>query len=255
MDDKKKKRKINTVIVLVFVLALALLAKPAVRFFSALISDERAAGTSEFAAIIICGIIVIVFLTALSGILAVLRCPVGGTSLLIACAAVVCGAALWLGVKSMPEPAAPVHATPRPTVTPPVVEISTAPKANTNPENGTVFYRRYGNERANLHIENYSLSDMYYKMVDKHGLLVLVFYVRAREGCTVTVPTGTYQLLCVTGKKWENEETFFGENSYYRKLPEKYVFYDDQTVNITLSSGLPEMNNIKAKEFLILTSD
>lgn len=252
MDDKKKRRKINTAIVLVFVLALALLAKPAVRFFSALITDERAASTSEFAAIIICGIIVIVFLTALSGILAVLHCPVGGTSLLIACAAVVCGAALWLGVKNMPEPADPVQNTPRPTVTPPAVEIQTAPKANSNPENGTVFYRRYGNERAKLHIDNCSLSDMYYKMVDKHGLLVLVFYVRAREECDITVPTGTYQLLCVTGRTWENEETFFGENTYYRRLPEKYTFYDNQTIDITLTSGLPEMNNIKAKEFLNL---
>ena len=86
-------------------------------------------------------------------------------------------------------------------------------------------------------------------MVDRHGLLVLIFYIRAGDSCIMPVPTGTYDFRCVTGGEWVDEFTYFGENSHFRKLPSTYVFYASQPEQIVLTSGLPEMRNIKKKDF------
>ena len=149
----------------------------------------------------------------------------------------------------MPAPAEKTPGTPRPTVTPPQVEIVTVERENGNPETGSVFYRRYGNERGSLIVENSSRSDICFRMLDRHGLLVLIFYVRAGDSCTVHVPTGTYEFRCVTGGEWVDEENYFGDKTHYRRLLETYIFYDGQTEVMKLTEGLPEMKTIKKKDF------
>lgn len=248
---KNKKRKANLILFVVLAGALAAAARPSVRFLEDLIAEGGATtDTSRLAAVVLYGMLAIVALTALSGMLAVARGPVAGTSVLIILAVALCGVAIYTAVNNMPEDAPPEASdTPRPTVTPPEVSIRPTVRVNHNPETGTVFYRRYGNERATAIIKNDSQADICFRMFDKHGLLVLIFYVRAGEITYMPVPTGTYEFRCVTGRTWESEETYFGEKTRYRKLPDQYVFYDGDSIIIPLSSGLPEMKDIREKDF------
>ena len=189
------------------------------------------------------------FLSAIAGLLSLVHWPVIGTAILIFLITAACGAALYNSVQSMPPPAEKTPGTPRPTVTPPQVEIVTVERENGNPETGSVFYRRYGNERGSLIVENGSRSDICFRMLDRHGLLVLIFYVRAGDSCTVRVPTGTYEFRCVTGGDWIDEENYFGEKTHYRRVLETYIFYDGQSEIMKLTEGLPEMKTIKKKDF------
>ncbi len=253
MDDKEKekakKRKRNLVVLFVLAGAIAAAARPAIRFFETLIADGEPTATTFTAAAILFGLIAIVLLSGISGILTLMHWPIIGTAILIFLITVACGMTLYNSVQNMPLPAEKTPGTPRPTVTPPQIEIVTVERVNDNPETGTVFYRRYGNERGNLMIDNGSRSDICFRMVDRHGLLVLIFYVRAGDSCTIAVPTGTYEFRCVTGGEWVDEETYFGDKSHYRRLLETYVFYDGQTEILTLTEGLPEMKTIKEKDF------
>ena len=251
MDDKEKEKKRNRSWVVFFLLvgALAAAARPAIRFFEALIADGEPTATTFTAAAILCGLIAIVLLSTIAGLLSLVHWPVIGTAILIFLITAACGATLYNHVQNMPPPTEKTPGTPRPTVTPPQVEIVTVERENGNPETGTVFYRRYGNEKGRLMIENGSRSDVCFRMVDRHGLLVLIFYVRAGDSCTVAVPTGTYEFRCVTGGEWIDEETYFGEKTHYRKVLETYVFYDGQPEILKLTEGLPEMKTIKKKDF------
>ena len=246
---KNKKRLTNWILFIVLSGVFCLGARPGVRFLEGLVAEGEKSDTTHLAAVILYGMLAIVILTAVSGFLAVARGPVAGTSVLILFAAAICGTALYLAVRDTPKPVEDAPGTPRPTVTPPEVVVSFTPKINRNPENGEVFYRRYGNESGLAIIENNSSSDIYFRMFDRHGILVLIFYVREGETCRMPVPTGTYEFRCVTGRSWEGEETYFGDKSRYRSLPGQYVFYNDSPITITLSSGLPEMKDIKAKDF------
>ena len=251
MDDKEKEKKRNRSWVVFFLLvgALAAAARPAIRFFEALIADGEPTATTFTAAAILCGLIAIVLPSTIAGLLSLVHWPVIGTAILIFLITAACGATLYNHVQNMPPPTEKTPGTPRPTVTPPQVEIVTVERENGNPETGTVFYRRYGNEKGRLMIENGSRSDVCFRMVDRHGLLVLIFYVRAGDSCTVAVPTGTYEFRCVTGGEWIDEETYFGEKTHYRKVLETYVFYDGQPEILKLTEGLPEMKTIKKKDF------
>ncbi len=246
---KDRKRKANFILFFVLTAGLAAGAKPAVTALEKLIGNGETGSTAMTAAILLYGMAAIVVLSAVSGFLAVARGPVAGTSVLLFLVAAVCGAGLWFGVKNMPQQEEETAGTPRPTITPPEVEIDTTIKSNGNPETGTVFYSRYGDGPSTVIVENNSQSDICFRMIDRHGLLVMIFYVRAGETGTITVPMGTYEFRCVTGRIWENEQTYFGERTYYRKLPEQYVIYHNSTVKITLSAGLPEMQTIKKKDF------
>ena len=251
MDDKEKVKKRNRswIVFLFLAGALAAAARPAIHFFEALIADGEPTETTFMAAAILCGLLSIVLLSAIAGILSLVHWPVIGTAILIFLITAACGTALYNSVQNMPPPVEKTPGTPRPTVTPPQVEIVTVERENGNPETGTVFYRRYGNEKGRLMIENGSRSDICFRMVDRHGLLVLIFYVRAGDSCTVSVPTGTYEFRCVTGGEWVDEETYFGEKTHYRKVLETYVFYDGQPEILKLTEGLPEMKTIKKKDF------
>ena len=246
---KNKKRLANWILFFVLSGAFCAGARPAVRFLEELIAEGEKSGTTHLAAVILYGMAAIVLLTSVLGFLAVARGPVAGTSVLILFAAAICGTALYLAVRDAPGPTEEAPGTPRPTVTPPEVVISFTPKINRNPENGEVFYRRYGNESGLAIFENNSTSDIYFRMFDRHGILVLIFYVRAGEICRMPVPTGTYEFRCVTGRAWEGEETYFGDKSRFRTLPGQYVFYNDSPITIELTPGLPEMEDIKIKEF------
>lgn len=248
-NEKTKKRKRNRIVFLLLAGALAAAAGPGIRFFERMIAAGSPTESTHMAAILLCGIAAIVFLTLFAGLLSLVKWPVSGTSFLIVLVAAACGAALYHGVQNVPAPAEETPGTPRPTITPPPVEIVTVERQNGNPETGTVFYRRYGNEQGTLRIENGSRSDICFRMVDRHGLLVLIFYIRAGDSCIMPVPTGTYEFRCVTGGEWVDEFSYFGENSHFRKLPSTYVFYASQPEQIVLTSGLPEMRNIKKKDF------
>ena len=247
--EKEKKRNRNWVVFLLLAGALAAAARPSIRFFEALIADGEPTAVTFTAAAILCGLIAIVLLSAIAGLLSLVHWPVIGTAVLIFLITAACGAALYNSVQSMPAPAEKTPGTPRPTVTPPQVEIVTVERENGNPETGSVFYRRYGNERGSLIVENGSRSDICFRMLDRHGLLVLIFYVRAGDSCTVHVPTGTYEFRCVTGGEWVDEENYFGDKTHYRRLLETYIFYDGQTEVMKLTEGLPEMKTIKKKDF------
>ena len=86
-------------------------------------------------------------------------------------------------------------------------------------------------------------------MVDRHGVMVLIFYVRAGDSCRLPAPTGTYFFLCATGRLWEGEETYFGEKTRFRKLPALFPLERDSVAEIVLSPGLPELVNITQKEY------
>ena len=254
-NEKKKKRKRNRVVFFLLAGALAAAARPGMRFFEMLLAEGEATAAVSAKAAILCGLAAIVVLTVIAGILALVRWPVTGTAVLILLLTVFCGAAVYQSVQKMPPLPESTPGTPRPTVTPPQVQIVTVERENGNPETGTVFYRRYGNERGSVFVKNGSRSDICFRMYDRHGLLVLIFYVRAGDACTVSVPTGTYEFRCVTGGEWIDEEAYFGEHSHFRKLPESYVFYDGQQETIVLTEGLSEMKNIKKKDFEGLSGD
>ena len=252
-NEKKKKRYRNRVIFLLLAGALAAAAGPGMRFFEARLAEGEFTAAVSAQAAILCALAGIVVLTVIAGVLSLVRWPVTGTALLILLLTVFCGVAVYQSVQQVQPLPETTPGTPRPTVTPPQVEIITVEKENGNPESGTVFYRRYGNERGSVIVNNGSRSDICFRMYDRHGLLVLIFYVRAGDTCTVAVPTGTYEFRCVTGGEWIDEEVYFGANSHFRKLPESFVFYDGQPETIVLTSGLPEMKNIRQKEFEDLT--
>ncbi len=246
---KNKRRAANLILFAVFAAVLAAAARPALSFFEALLADSFTGSSLRLAAVILYGMVAIVVLTAITGLLAVARGPSGATALLILIVAGACGAALYYSVQNMPEAVEATPGTPRPTVTPPVVEFTPTVK-NENPETGTVMYRRYGNQQGTLIIHNNSMSDIYFRMTDRHGLLVLVFYVRAKETCEMPSPTGTYTLRCATGKNWVDEESYFGDSTRFRMFPKDYVLYGNEAVELTISWGLPEMSDITMKEFM-----
>ena len=246
---KNKKHWVNFILFVVPAAGLAVGARPAIGFLEGFLSDGEPKRVTIAAAVLLYGMAAIVVLTAISGFLAVARGPVAGTSVLLVLIAALCGAGLYFGVQNMPVGEAEPTGTPRPTVTPPEVTIDNTIKSNGNPETGTVFYSRYGEGPSTLIVENNSQSDICFRMSDRHDLLVMVFYVRAGETGEFKAPLGTYEFRCVTGKIWENEKTYFGERSYFRKLAEQVVIYHGSTAKITLSPGLPEMKIIKQQEY------
>ena len=247
--DKRKKRRANIIVFVVLAAVLAAAARPAMRFFSELLFAEGTTVYSETVVLLICGALAIVFLTILSGILALTNGPAKGSALAIFAVAAVCGMMLYLSIRNAPAPEPEASGTPRPTVTPPEVEIVVKPRTSNNPESGTVIYRRYSSQPAWVSVQNNSQSDICFRMVDRHGVMVLIFYVRAGESCRLPAPTGTYFFLCATGRLWEGEETYFGEKTRFRKLPELFPLEKDSVAEIVLSQGLPELVNITQKEY------
>jgi hypothetical protein len=245
----KKKRRANIIVFIVLAVALAAAAKPAMRFFSELIFTEGTTVYSETVVLLICGALAIIVLTVLSGVLALTNGPAKGSALLIFAVAVICGMMLYLSIRDAPAPEAEPTGTPRPTVTPPEVEIVIQPRKSANPESGTVIYRRYSNQPAWVSVQNNSQSDICFRMVDRHGVMVLIFYVRAGESCKLPAPTGTYFFLCATGRLWEGEETYFGEKTRFRKLPDYFPLDKGSVAEIVLSPGLPELKDITQKEY------
>ena len=246
---KEKKRKIiNTVVWLLIAGGIALAARPGIEFFQKLLAQETENEQLTWvAATIIYALIAIVLLAVVSGAFAVLRGPAAGTALLMIAAVGVCGYAIYASVTNMPVTPEEAPGTPRPTITPPQVEIVTTTRKDENPETGYEFFRRYSNEDGLLTIDNRSQSDLYICMVDRHGVLVLIFYVRAGEECTLTTPKGTYELIMATGKYWEGEETYFGEGTIYRRMPEQYSMDRGKSINIKLTVGLKETVKLKDK--------
>ena len=245
----RKKRIANLITFVVLAAAIAAAAGPAMRFFSSLFFEEEAGAYSQTAVLLICGALAIIFLTILTGVLSLTNGPAKGSALLIFAVALVCGAGLYQSVRYTAIPEEEPTGTPRPTVTPPQVEIVVQSRTSTNPESGTVIYRRYSNQTAWVSVENNSQSDICFRMIDRHGLLVLIFYVRAGESCKLPAPTGTYFFLCATGRLWEGEETYFGEKTRFRRLPEYFPLDRDSVAEIVLSPGLPELEDIKQKEY------
>ena len=247
---EKKRIIINTVIWLLIAGGIALAARPGIEFFQKLLAQETENEQLTWvAAIIIYAMIAIVLLSVISGAFAVLRGPAAATALLTVAAVALCGYAIYASVTNMPEAVEDPPGTPRPTITPPQVEIVTTAKNNENPETGYEFYRRYSNEDGNLTIDNQSQSDLYIRMVDRHGVLVLIFYVRSGDSCTLNTPKGTYELHMATGKYWGGEDALFGETTKYRKMPEQYSMERGKSVTVKPTTGLRETVNMKEKDF------
>ncbi len=245
----KKKRRANIIVFVVLAAIIAAAVRPAMRFFNELIFADETTAYSETVVLLICGAFAIVALTIITGIFALTKGPAKGSSLVIFAVAVICCMMLYLSIRDAPAPEAEPSGTPRPTVTPPEVEIVAAPRKSTNPESGTVIYRRYSTQTAWVSVQNDSQSDICFRMVDRHGVMVLIFYVRAGESCKIPAPTGTYFFLCATGRVWEGEETYFGEKTRFRKLDKLFPLERDSVADIYLSPGFPELVNITQKEY------
>ena len=245
----KKKRTANIIIFIVLAVILAAAARPAMRFLNSLVFKDEAGNYSDTVILLICGALVIIFLTVLSGILALTNGPAKGSALVLFAVAVICGIGIYQSVRNTPIPDPEPSGTLRPTVTPPQVEIVVQSRTSTNPESGTVIYRRYSNQTAWVSVQNDSQSDICFRMIDRHGLLVLIFYVRAGESCRLPAPTGTYFFLAASGRLWEGEETYFGEKTRFWSYPEYFPLERDSVAEIALTPGLPEMESIRQKEY------
>ena len=247
--NEEKKRKWNIAIFLVLLLLVAGAAVPGVRRIEESLFADAAEAEARAGAILVFGMVTIVCLAAVSGILALCKAPVTGPSLLIGFVLIGCGAAMFLGVKGTEETAEPTPA-PRPTVTPPAVEITeSASVSSGNPETGTEFFRLYDSCDAKLVVENGSNSDIYLQMLDRHETVVLRFYVRMGDTLEIPVPWGTYHFQLATGRYWENEETLFGSKTHYRAIEEVFSLQHQATLTLSFTSGFPETVTIKEREF------
>lgn len=246
----KRKKQVNTVIFLVLAVAVSGCAVPGVRLFRAWIFGGANGLEALAGSILAYGMTAIVILAAVSGLLAIFKASVTGPSVLIALVMMGCGAALYTGVKNTAETVEPSPA-PRPTITPPVVEIQQSGSiSEVNPETGTEFFRLYSTSDTKLVIENGSNSDVFMQMLDRYDKVVLQFYIRMGDTLNIKVPWGTYHFQMATGRYWEGLDTLFGTKTHYRALPETYSLQREATEQMSFSTGFPETETIREREFV-----
>ena len=85
----KKKRTANIIIFIVLAVILAAAARPAMRFLNSLVFKDEAGNYSDTVILLICGALVIIFLTVLTGILALTNGPAKGSALVLFAVAVI----------------------------------------------------------------------------------------------------------------------------------------------------------------------
>lgn len=251
-EDDKRKRKLNIFLSLLLLAGCAAWAVPCARFLNAIIGGGDTSLRSMCGAVLSTAMLIIIFLAVAAGLFA---SGGGHTGILTAgiilsaavCLAAAAGAVYYAGTEE-PVPSA-VPASPRPTVTPPPVEIEQTVTENTNPESGTVFYRRYADNPCKLSVDNGSSLDLYMKFRDKSGRDTMIIYLRGGEAAEVKMPTGTYEILCAYGRKWVDEDELFGEKTRYKKGKSMLSFKWGKDYDLSFSAGLPELMEISGRDF------
>lgn len=251
MDEKDKRNNIISLVLrLLSVLAGAALCVPVAFFFNDLISGGSTTVQTMCGAAICTCLVALVVLAVVAGIRALAGKPFRLTVAVIALTAAVCLAAAFVFVRRGPEPSeTSAEASPRPTVTPPVVEIADEETENSNPESGTVFYKKYADNSVRLTVDNASSQDIYVRLRTKDKMTVLSFYIRANDTVTVNGPTGTYEYVCALGKEWEDRETYFGENTRFKKSKEFCVYRFNDEKEIRISKSMSELLEVSRREF------
>lgn len=252
MEDKSiLKKRILLVIRLLVLCAGIALCIPVTRFFISLAGEEISGRHVVCIALICTCLTVIIFLAVLAAFKVLIGRPYRlAISVIVISIAVCLASAAMILTSEPPADAESIEtAAPRPTVTPPEVVIENNEREYTNPESGSVFYKKYADNNANLTIDNASSSDLYIKLRTKEAMTVLTFYVRSNDTAYVHVPTGTYEYVCAVGKKWEGTEECFGENTKFKKSKEFRLYRWGGDYSISLSKSLSELLEVSRREF------
>ena len=252
MKDSNKKKKILFLILRIAGLVLmAGLCVPMADYINQIISGGETTVKSLAGTVVCTCFIVIVILALIAAIRAMtgygFKLTVGA---IVVCIVICVGAVIVFINYGEDEPVIPKETvSPRPTVTPPAVVIEEKPDDISNPESGEVFYKKYADNTVTLTFDNASSSDMYIKLRNKDGTIVLTFYIRGNDTVSVKAPIGTYEYVCALGKTWENTETYFGENTKFKKSKEFRLYRWGTEHEINLSKGLTELLEISQREF------
>lgn len=249
MKDTEKRKKIITLVLRLASVAVGiLLCVPVTWYLNSLLGGGETDITSMSGAVFCCCLVALTVLAVVSGLRAMMGKPFRLTVAVIGLTAAVCIAAGVISFKTMPEAEEPSVISPRPTVTPPAVTIEETFEIE-NPENGMVFYKKYYDNPAYLTVDNASSSDMYVKLRDRKGNVVLIFYVRANDAASVNAPVGTYEYVCAFGKEWQDEEDYFGENTKFKKSKEICSFSWGSTCEVSVGRSASELLDVSRSEF------
>lgn len=247
-NEDKRKKIISLVLRIAAVAGGAALCVPVTWYLNSLLGEGETNLASMSGAVFCCCLAALTVLAVVSGLRAMTGKPFRLTIAVIGLTAAVCIAAGVISFKTMPETVEASTISPRPTVTPPAVTIEEVTEIE-NPESGTVFFKKYYDNPAYLTVDNASSSDMYVKLRDRKGKIVLVFYVRANDTASVNAPVGTYEYICAFGKEWLNEEDYFGDNTKFRKSKEICSFSWGSTCEISISRNASELLDVSRSEF------
>ena len=250
-----KESKLKKIILLLLRLACiaggAWLCIPLTRFFNDIIGEGETSLRSMTGSFVCTCLIALLVLAVVAGVRALAGRPFKLTVGLICLVILACLTSGWIFYSNsvvVPTEETGIS-TPRPTVTPPPVEINEKTEYNQNPESGTVIYKKYADNAVRLLIDNASSQDMYVKMRDKNAVTVLEFYIRGNDTVPVYVPVGTYEFVFALGKNWIDTDQYFGENTKFKRSKEYRVFYIYEEYEISFSKSLTELLEVSRREF------
>ncbi|MDO5444778.1 MAG: hypothetical protein Q4F31_04060 [Eubacteriales bacterium] len=249
MNNEDKRKKIISLVLRFAAIAGGMaLCVPVTWYLNSLLGNGETDIASMSGAVFCCCLVALTVLAVVSGLRAMMGKPFRLTVAVIGLTAAVCIAAGVISFKTMPETGDSPPVSPRPTVTPPAITIEEVSEIE-NPESGTVFYKKYYDNPAFLTVDNASSSDMYVKLRDRKGKIVLIFYIRANDTASVNAPVGTYEYICAFGKEWQDEENYFGENTKFRKSKEICSFSWGSTCEISIGRNAAELLDVSRSEF------
>ena len=250
MENKDKQKKtIRLILRLLAAGAGLLLCRPVTLYFSDLLGNGETNAQTMGRAVLCTCMVLLTVLAVIAGVRALLKQPVRLTVGLI-CLTMLAGAGITAAMlRWAPAEETVLPATPRPTVTPPPVELGQRSEENTNPESGTVFYKKYADNTVHLTVDNASSRDLFIRLRTNNAMTVLEFYVRGGDTVTVNAPTGTYEYVCAVGTHWEDEDTLFGEETRFKKSKEYVTYRWGSEHEIKISRDLSGLLEVSLYEF------
>jgi hypothetical protein len=166
------------------------------------------------------------------------------------------GRSVLAGSQSLPASSVPVTSGPKTSFNSPNI-IERDPSLSLNP----VLLSQTMNGGA-LTVSNGTNSDAYVKLVEPNSrALVTAFYVKSNSSFTQEqIPDGTYKVLFVLGKGWNDRTQSFAKNKSFSKFDKLLTFTTTQMVGgiqyrvfkITLhpvSNGKARTSGVSQKEF------
>lgn len=126
-----------------------------------------------------------------------------------------------------------------------------APTVN-NPETGTVFFTRFGDNDSQLVVFNSSDDDVYIRLYDKSIKYdTNAFYVRANDSAIVDVAKGSqFKIKLAAGKVWENEQSLFGQDTKYYESIDTLTLYLHASAVFNLTNDYDTVNEISISDFI-----